>query len=80
MWGCDYGEGAAEGGFDFGIEVVAGRDKGACELYISCLSVWVGGREGWGNWLRKEGKGRGDDGFEDWGMNWRRNMSGTYAW
>ena len=28
VWGCDDGEGAAQGGFDFGVEVVAGRKGG----------------------------------------------------
>jgi len=28
VWGCDDREGAAQGGFDFGVEVVAGRKGG----------------------------------------------------
>ena len=37
MWGCYYGEGAAEGGFDVGVEVVADRGK-------------TGVSEGWSFW------------------------------
>jgi len=65
VWGCDYGQGAAEGGFDFGVEVVAEREEGR----VSWFLVWVRER-GWGDWLRKGGimglkkEGKGLDGMD----------------
>jgi hypothetical protein len=44
--GCDYGKGAAEGGFDFGVEMVAGGwGRGLVLGGWGCLG-W-----GWGRWM-----------------------------
>lgn len=51
VWGCDDGEGAAEGGFDFGVEVVADgvvRWGWCCEFSNDAMKEECGEAKGGG--------------------------------
>lgn len=59
MWGRYYGEGAPKGGFDVGVEVVAGEKSGEL-MFFSFLFLLFRGREARdrdGSWVRGWEKG-----------------------